>query len=170
MCIRNSFTGAQRTELAQVFSIEKPSTVHRIEVYLKDSDGAFSLRKPIQVRLVKVTSNSVPAQERIISADQFASIEADSRSWRYVNFELLRTVKLDPGKFALVFTKPVEDPSEFFHAQFVTVSAEKYPGSWIAYRETPARDRQDVSWKKDLDRILCFGVYGYETVEVEHGP
>ena len=156
--------------MAQVFSIEKPSTVHRIEVYLKDSDGAFSLRKPIQVRLVKVTSNSVPAQERIISADQFASIEADSRSWRYVNFELLRTVKLDPGKFALVFTKPIEDPSEFFHAQFVTVSAEKYPGSWIAYRETPARDRQDVSWKKDLDRILCFGVYGHETVEVEHGP
>jgi hypothetical protein len=159
------FTGAQRTELAQVFSIDKPCTVHRIDVYLKDSDGAFALRKPIQVRLVKVADDSVPTQDQIISTDQFAPIEADARTWRYQHFELLRSVKLDAGKYALVFTKPAEDLSEFFHTQFVAVSAKKLPGACVAHRQTPAWDKQGMTWKKDPDKVLCFGVYGYDAVD-----
>jgi hypothetical protein len=159
------FTGAQQTELAQVFTLEKSCTVHRFEVYLKDSDGAFALRKPIEVRLVKVDDDSVPTQEQIISTDQFAPIAAESRYWRYQSFDLLRSVKLDAGKYALVFTKPAEDPSEFFHAQFVAVSATKLPGASIAHRQTPAWDKQGMTWKKDPDKVLCFGVYGYDVVD-----
>jgi len=78
-----SFTGAQRTELAQTFTIKRPCTVHRVEAYLKDSEGAFAIRKPVQVRIVKLGEDGLPTNNEILSTDAFAPTWADSRSWRY---------------------------------------------------------------------------------------
>ena len=160
-----SFTGPQRTELAQTFTIKRPSTVHRVEAYLRDSEGAFAIRKPIQVRIVKLGEDGLPTDNEVLSTSAFAPTWADSRSWRYASFELKRSAKLQPGTYALVFTKPPEDPSEFYHARFVAAAAEKLPGEYVAARETPARGANDVIWKKDADKVICFGVYGFEAPE-----
>ena len=157
-----SFTGPQRTELAQTFTIKRPCTLHRVEAYLKDSEGAFALRKPIQVRIVTLGKDGLPTDNEILSTDAFAPTWADSRSWRYASFELMRSAKLEPGRYALVFTKPPEDASEFYHAEFVAADAAKLPGESLACRETPARDADGVTWKKDPGRVICFGVYGFE--------
>jgi len=160
-----SFRGPQRTELAQTFTIERPCTIHRLEVYLNDSEGAFAIRKPISVSVARLGQDGLPAGDEVVSADGFAPIYADSRTWRYRHFELKRSVKLDPGRYALVFTKPPEDPSERFHTRFPAVKAENLPAEYVATRETPARDDKVPQWKKDATRVICFGVYGFESVK-----
>ena len=160
-----SFTGAQRTELAQTFTLERPCTTHRVEVYLNDSEGAFAIRKPVRLRIVKLSEDGLPTEDEVVGADGFAATEAASRTWRYRHFELLRSVEFDPGRYAIVFSKPAEDSAERFHTRFPAVKAQKLPGEHIATRETPARDGKDPRWKKDATRVICFGVYGFEAPE-----
>ena len=160
-----SYTGPQRTELAQTFTIDKPCTVHRIEVFLNDSEAAFAIRKPVSIRLVSVGEDGLPADDQLVGVDGFAAVYVDSRTWRYRHFELKRSVNLNPGRYALVFTKPPEDPAERFHTRFPAVKAQKLPGEHIAMRETPARDGKEPGWKKDATRVICFGVYGFEAPE-----
>jgi len=157
-----SYTGPQRTELAQTFTMEKPCTVHRIEVFLNDSEGAFAIRKPVRLRIVKLSEDGLPTEDEVVGADGFAATEADSRTWRYRHFEFLRSVKFDPGRYAIVFSKPAEGPAEFFHARFPAIKADKLPGEYLATREHPARDRSGFRWTKASERVICFGVYGHE--------
>ena len=158
----SSYTGPQRTELAQTFTIEKPCTAHRIEVFLNDSEGAFAIRKTVRLRIVKLSEDGLPTEDEVVGADGFAATEADSRYWRYRYFEFLRSVKFDPGRYAIVFSKPAEGPAEFFHARFPAVKADELPGEYLATREHPARDGSGFRWTKASDRVVCFGVYGRE--------
>ena len=92
----------------------------------------------------------------------FSSPYADSRTWRYRMFELLRSKILEPGRYAIVFTKPAEDPGEFFHAKFPAAKAAKLPEEYLAIREHPARGDGGFQWTKDPGRVIYFGVYGHE--------
>ena len=162
-----SFTGPQRTDLAQTFTVHRPSTVHRIEAYLRDSEGAFAIRKSVQVSIVRLGEDGLPSDSEVLSAEAFAPTWADSRRWRYDGFELKRSAKLEPGRYALVFSKLPEEPGEFYHARFVAAAAEELPGECVAARETPARGATGVMWKRDTDKVICFGVYGYEAPQAD---
>ncbi|MFH0965295.1 MAG: hypothetical protein V2A58_14940, partial [Planctomycetota bacterium] len=162
-----SYTGPQRTELAQTFTITRPVKVNRIEVYLRDSEGAFAIRKPVKLSIVKVDASGLPSEDVAVGEKGFAPIEADSRSWRYAHFETRGSAHLGPGRYALVFRKAPEAPEENFHTRFVSVPSAKVSGEYIASREMPGAGGEAFRWRKEADHVLCFGVYGYEEQEAQ---
>lgn len=157
------FTGDSpiRTELAQTFSIKTPSKLHRVEVYHRDTTGAFAIRQPVRVAIVKLGADGLPTDEAIVSADHFAPTWVDARLWRYSHFELKRSVMIAPGRYALVISKPAEAPEEFFHTRFPSVPSKKLPGENIFTRKIPTRLGKALNWKKDTNKVICFGVYGF---------
>ena len=148
----------QRLEFAQTFTLKKPARVIRVEVHMKDSDAAFALRRPVRASIVRLGEDGLPTEDVVVAADAFGWTWVDSRTWSYRHLNLRQSRVLEPGPYAIVFTKVAEDPSERFHALFTTVDASKLPGQHVTTRH-PDRDS---TWKADGKRVICFGVYGFE--------
>ena len=127
--------GPQRSELAQTFTLKKSARVHRVELYMTDSKGAFAIRKPAQISIIKLDGDGLPGDEVVVSAEAFAPIWADPRSWRYGRFDLHKSRVLDPGRYAIVITKHVEDPTEYFHVRFAAMDSSRLPGEYAMTRE-----------------------------------
>jgi len=158
-----SYTGPQRSELAETFTLKKRAKVHRVEVRMRDSKGVYALRKPVRLSIVAVGADGLPGEKTPARRKDFAPIWVDSRNWRYAHYELLRPVELEAGKYALVFSKPPEAPEEFFHAQMPSLDSAKLPGEYVIVRESPPRRTEGYGWQKVPGRVIAFGVYGYES-------
>ena len=154
--------GPQRSELAQTFTLKKSARVHRVELYMTDSKGAFAIRKPAQISIIKLDGDGLPGDEVVVSAEAFAPIWADPRSWRYGRFDLHKSRVLDPGRYAIVITKHVEDPAEYFHVRFAAMDSSRLPGEYVMTREYATEISGASEWNKNIARVIGFGVYGFE--------
>ncbi|MAE64056.1 MAG: hypothetical protein CMJ18_07250 [Phycisphaeraceae bacterium] len=157
-----SRSGPQRSELMQTFTLDAPARIHRVELYMTDSPGAFAVRTPVRIALVGLGEDGLPSDRIVASTSDFAATWVDDRTWSYRLFEMLESKMLDPGRYALVLSKPAEDPSEYFHARFTAVDADRLPGEHIAFRNQPDHRRGAFEWSMDRTKVLCFGVYGFK--------
>jgi len=158
----DSYTGPQRSELAQTFTVKSATKVHRVEVCLNDREGAHTFRKPVRIAIAKLNDDGLPGV-RVAGFTDFAPIYISHGSWRYVHFEIYTPVKLEPGRYALVFSKQPEAPEEFYHTRAPSLASSKMPGEYICRRESPARAGENYGWKKVPERIIPFGLFGYKS-------
>jgi hypothetical protein len=145
----------ERTEQAQIFTLAEPAAIHRVELN-KAYSGVRGpeLREAIRFRLETVNESGLPSGEVLVPESGWTE-QWPTTDWRYYHYELRRCQRLEPGSYALVMTKPAEDPAEHFHAKLPSFDADVAGGEWIAVRIQPGGP-----WIRK-DKKLAFGVYGY---------
>jgi hypothetical protein len=104
----------------------------------------------------------MPGNETVVPTDGFAPIWINLQSWRYERFNLHKSRVLDPGRYAIVITKHVEDPTEYFHARFAAMDSSRLPGEYAMTREYATEMSGASEWNKNIARVIGFGVYGFE--------
>ena len=149
-------------ELAQTFTLADSARIHRVELSMKDSSGAFAVRNSLRMAITTLTAEGLPGEKVMVANNEFASTWVDPRAWSYRHFELKRAKVLPAGRYALVLTKPPESGSEYFHAQFPTGDANSLSGEYVATRHPGAHNPEDTHWRADRSQVLCFGVYAIE--------
>ena len=144
------------TEVAQDFTLDQPASVHRVEVYLRYAGvRGPDVREAVQMRLVRADDRGMPTGEVIVPESGFVPMWVDT-SWSYKSYELLRSCKLEPGRYAFVMSKPPEDPLEHYHALAPAFSSENADDGSVATRLLPTG-----TWQRQ-NRTLAFGVSGFQ--------
>ena len=148
--------GTYGTEVAQGFTVDRPATVHRVEVCLKYAGvRGPDMREAVQMRLVRADDRGLPTGEVIVPESGFTPMWVDT-NWSYKSHELLRSCRLEPGRYALVLSKPREDPLEYYHALAPALSSEDTDDEPMATRLVPSG-----TWQRQ-NRTLAFGVFGFQ--------
>ena len=143
------------TEVAQVFTLERPTKLARVEVRMRYTGvRGPDTREPIQAKVVHVDSAGLPTNRTVIDAALFTRQWLNT-AWHDAFYELKRGQILAPGRYALVLFKTPEEYGENHHAVLPTIAAADAGGT-LATRIVPGG-----TWKRDSVRI-AYAVYGYE--------
>jgi hypothetical protein len=153
--VPNQPANPERTELAQIFTLSEPAAIHRVEVN-KVYSGVRGpeLREAIRFRLETVNESGLPSGEMLVPESDWTE-QWPTTDWRYYHYELRHSQRLEPGRYALVMTKPAEDPAEHLHANFPSFDLDAAGSEWIAARIQPGGP-----WIRK-NKKLAFGVYAY---------
>ena len=143
------------TELAQIFTLAKPTAIHRVEMNMKYSGvRGPDLRETIRMRLVRTDKTGMPTGE-VVAPEAAWTLPWVITDWYYSHYNLRRALYLEPGQYALVMTKPAEDPQEHLHALLPSFGNEAAGEDGIATRVLPGG-----RWIRK-NETLAFGVYGF---------